>query len=136
MPSGDNGHRTIKSAAYYYDEMTPEQRRCRGKRVHDFPDPDPLLDVLPEGYRVTGVGRQNYLITKECSRDCGMVRVEYTRWYRGHFVPTRKPGYLRPENWITAPRGVLTPAIIKQITMDRSHDLIVRYAVDGKEIPA
>lgn len=128
MPSGDNGVRTIRSARWYYDNMPDEQRRCRGKRLHDFPDLQPSDRVLADGIRITGLGRSQYVTTKECNRGCGLVRVEYSRWLRGHFVQTRKPGYIHPEDWMVVPRGVLSAGDIRQITMDACHDLIVRFA--------
>lgn len=129
MPSGEsNGHRTIRSAQWYYENMPTEQRRCRRRRLHDFPDMEPGDDVLPAGVRITGLGRGKYIITKDCGRGCGLVRVEYTVWTRRHFVQIRKPSYVRPEDWMIVPRGLLDSRKIRQMAMDACHDLVVRYA--------
>lgn len=119
---------TIRGPKWYYDNMPREQRKCRGKRLHDFRDIDPDDDQIDPTIRITGLGRSKYLITKRCARGCGLIRVEYHMWHRGHFVPTRKPGYIRPENWMVVPRGVLNATKIRQMTMDRAHDLIVQFA--------
>lgn len=138
MPSAEEqGVRTIRPARWYYDNMPKEQRRCRGKRLHDFRDVDPDdEEPIHPTIRITGLGRSKYLITKACARGCGLVRVEYHIWQRRHFVLIRKPGYIRPDDWMVVPRGVLTATMIRQITMDRAHDLIAENAERPAEIPA
>jgi hypothetical protein len=132
-----SGVRTIRTARQYYDKMPTEQKQCRGRRFHIFADMDPTDERLDESIRITGLGRGLYRMDKDCTNECGLVRITYHRWKNGQFVRDHnyRPGYIHPDEWVTVPQGVITPEMITDML---SHDCArqIKMATTTQQVSA